>query len=117
MKMHIPHKLLFAWVGLTGALLSEITGCQPNDKAAEATEPQVSNETVILATNSPQLSTLTVEPVGETRPTRVALAGRLVWDEDTTVRVFTPFAGIVHNLPVDLNQHVGKGSPLAEIQS
>jgi cobalt-zinc-cadmium efflux system membrane fusion protein len=45
------------------------------------------------------------------------LAGRLIWNEDATVRVFTPFAGIVRKLLVDVNQPVTKGAPLALIQS
>jgi cobalt-zinc-cadmium efflux system membrane fusion protein len=47
----------------------------------------------------------------------VPLTGRLVWDEDATVRVFTPFAGIVRKLFVEVTQPVSKGMPLAEIQS
>jgi cobalt-zinc-cadmium efflux system membrane fusion protein len=70
-----------------------------------------------MATNSPQLAALTIEPVGAEQPAFVPLTGRLVWDEDATVRVFTPFAGIVRKLFVDVNQVVTKGMPLAEIQS
>ena len=90
---------------------------QPGKEAAEVPEAKVNGDTVIMATNSPQLAALTVEPVGAEQPAFVALTGRLVWDEDATVRVFTPFAGIVRKLFVDLNQPVTKGMPLAEIQS
>ena len=55
----------------------------------------------MMATNSPQLAALTVEPVGAEQPAFVPLTGRLVWDEDATVRVFTPFAGIVRKLFVE----------------
>jgi cobalt-zinc-cadmium efflux system membrane fusion protein len=41
----------------------------------------------------------------------------LVWDEDVTVRVFTPFAGIVRKLLVEVNEPVSKGQALAELQS
>jgi cobalt-zinc-cadmium efflux system membrane fusion protein len=70
-----------------------------------------------MATNSPQLAALTIEPVGAEQPAFVPLTGRLVWDEDATVRVFTPFTGIVRKLFVDINQPVTKGMALAEIQS
>ncbi|MGD0261414.1 MAG: efflux RND transporter periplasmic adaptor subunit [Verrucomicrobiota bacterium] len=99
------------------ALCLLLTGCNPGKNEAELPEAKVNGDTVIMATNSPQLAALTVEPVGAEQPAFVALTGRLVWDEDATVRVFTPFAGIVRKLFVDLNQPVAKGMPLAEIQS
>jgi cobalt-zinc-cadmium efflux system membrane fusion protein len=98
-------------------LLVLLTGCNAGKEAAEVPEAKVSGDSVIMPTNSPQLATLTVEPVGAEQPASVALTGRLVWDEDATVRVFTPFAGIVRKLFVDLNQPVTKGMALAEIQS
>ncbi len=60
---------------------------------------------------------MTTEAVGNEQPASVPLAGRLIWDENATVRVFTPFAGIVRKLLVEVNQPVTKGMPLAEIQS
>ncbi len=94
-----------------------LAGCHSSKNEAEVPEAKVNGDTVIMATNSPQLAALTVEPVGAEQPAFVPLTGRLVWDEDVTVRVFTPYAGIVRKLFVDLNQPVSKGMPLAEIQS
>jgi cobalt-zinc-cadmium efflux system membrane fusion protein len=94
-----------------------LAGCHSNKNEEEVPEAKVNGETVSMATNSPQLAALTVEPVGAEEPAFVPLTGRLVWDEDATVRVFTPFAGIVRKLFVDLNQPVTNGMPLAEIQS
>jgi cobalt-zinc-cadmium efflux system membrane fusion protein len=99
------------------ALFVLLTGCNPAKNAAEVPEAKADGDTVIMATHSPQLAALTVEPVGTEQPAFVALTGRLVWDEDATVRVFTPFGGIVRKLFMDLNQPVAKGMPLAEIQS
>jgi cobalt-zinc-cadmium efflux system membrane fusion protein len=99
------------------ALFVLLIGCKPSKDTAELPEAKVSGDTVTMTTNSPQLAALTVEAVGAEQPAFVALTGRLVWDEDATVRVFTPFAGIVRKLFVDLNQPVAKGMPLAEIQS
>jgi cobalt-zinc-cadmium efflux system membrane fusion protein len=101
---------------LLGFLLV-LTGCHPAKHEADVAEAKVSGDTVMMATNSPQLASLTIEPVGAEQPAFVPLTGRLVWDEAATVRVFTPFAGIVRKLFVDLNQPVTKGMPLAEIQS
>jgi cobalt-zinc-cadmium efflux system membrane fusion protein len=99
------------------ASLTLITGCQPPKEAAPIPEPKVAANAVTIATNSPQLTAITVEPaVGEPAAV-VPLSGRLVWDDDVTVHVFTPFAGIVRKLLAEVNAPVTKGAPLAEIQS
>ena len=99
------------------ALCILLPGCHSGKDTAEAPEAKVSGDTVIMATNSPQLAALTIGPVEAEQPAFVPLTGRLVWDEGATVRVFTPFAGIVRSLFVDVNQPVTNGMPLAEIQS
>jgi len=99
------------------ALFVLLAGCKRSKDVAEFPEAKISGDSVIMPTNSPQLAALTIEPVGAEQPAFVPLTGRLVWDEAATVRVFTPFAGIVRKLFVDLNQPVTKGMALAEIQS
>jgi cobalt-zinc-cadmium efflux system membrane fusion protein len=99
------------------ALCVVLIGCKPSKDVAEIPDAKVNGDNVIMATNSPQLAALTVEPVGAEEPAFIPLTGRLVWAEDATVRVFTPFGGIVRKLFMDLNQPVAKGMPLAEIQS
>ena len=126
MKRHLRPSVLFRHSSFivrhfsATALLSLsllLSGCHSEKKTAEVPEAKVSGDTVVMATNSPQLAALTVECVQPQQPAFVPLTGRLVWDEDATVRVFTPFAGIVRKLFVDLNQPVTNGMPLAEIQS
>lgn len=109
--------VLSVTIGLQLAILAVLSGCGGAEKAADVPEAKVSGETISMPTNSPQRAALTVEPIGPEQPAFVPLTGRLVWDEDITVRVFTPFAGIVRKLQVDVNQPVEKGAPLAEIQS
>jgi membrane fusion protein, heavy metal efflux system len=109
MKVRIP----VTFLGLCVVLI----GCSPTKDSAEVPEPKLFGDTVVMATNSPQLTALTIEAVGPEEPAFVPLTGRLVWDEDATVRVFTPFAGIVRKLFGDINQPVTNGMPLAEIQS
>jgi membrane fusion protein, heavy metal efflux system len=94
-----------------------LVGCHAKEQAETTPEAKISGNYVLLPTNSPQVAALTVETVGAEQASFVPLTGRLVWDEDSTVRVFTPFAGIVRKLPVEVNQSVRKGATLAEIQS
>jgi len=102
--------VLFAFCGL-------LVGCSSEKKQAEIPEPKVTGDAITMPAHSPQRAALAVERVYVEQPAYVLLTGRLVWDEDATVRVFTPFAGIVRKLFVDVNRPVIKGLPLAEIQS
>src|SRR6516225_1077689 len=94
-----------------------LAGCHAPERTEEMPQAQATQEQVVFPTNSPQLAALTVQPVSAQAAGSVPLAGRLVWDEDATVRVFTPFAGSVRKILAQVNQHVTKGEPLAEILS
>ena len=109
MKAHI---LIFLLV-----LSSFWVGCHSQKSEPAESAVKASGETVFIETNAPQLAAISVEPVSAQRPTIVTLAGRLTWDEDATVRVFTPFAGIVRNVFVSAGQTISKDAPLCEIQS
>src|SRR2546425_12490495 len=98
-------------------LSAALFGCHSREHTTETADVKANGNTVIMRDSSPQRAGLTVEPVEVQHPASVPLAGRLVWDENATVRVFTPFAGIVRKLLVDVNQPVTKGQSLAEIQS
>jgi cobalt-zinc-cadmium efflux system membrane fusion protein len=102
---------------LVSFILSFHTGCQKRNKTEPPPEAMVTTNSVSIATNSPQLTSLSVEEAGGTEKTVVSLSGRLVWNEEVTVRVFSPFAGIVRKLNVDVGQRVAKGMVLADIQS
>ena len=103
------------WLSVIPLLL--LFGCSPGKKDTEAPPAKISGDTLTLPANSPQCAALTVESVGTEQPAFVPLTGRLVWNEDVTVRVFTPFSGRVRKLLAELNEPVTNGEPLAEIQS
>ncbi len=113
----LPGTVPSALRAVMALLLGACAGCNSDPKSADVPEAKVAGETVSMATNSPQLAALTVETVGAEQPCFVPLTGRLVWDDDVTVRVFTPFAGIVRKLLADVGQPLAKDAPLAEIQS
>jgi cobalt-zinc-cadmium efflux system membrane fusion protein len=64
-----------------------------------------------------QTNSVTVEPVQICNSSVTHLNGRLIWDEDATVRIFTSFAGRVTKIVAEVGQKVHKGDPLAEIAS
>jgi cobalt-zinc-cadmium efflux system membrane fusion protein len=112
-KVFLPAGALCVLVAFT------LAGCAKKESApaADPAAPQVSGEEVIFAAGSPQLDSLTVE-IAQPRTVAVRhLTGRLYWNDDVTVRVFTPVAGRVSAVLTDLGSPVSIGTPLAEIDS
>jgi len=96
---------------------ASLTGCSREDVSIPEPDPQVVGERITFPSHAPQLASLAVEPVTEEAASTTRLFGRLIWDEDATVRVFTPFAGRVRRVLVDAGQAVRAGAPLAEVES
>ena len=98
-------------------LLALVAGCEHAQPPEPESGPKVAGETISFATNSPQLTSITVQ-TAETRRVAVShLTGRLYWSDDATVRIFTPVAGRVSTLRADIGEAVAPGAPLVEIDS
>ncbi len=101
---------------------SLLAGChrEPKEQAAETsapTEPKITGDKIILPGNSPQLAALAIEPAQPSEAAAIKLNGRLVWDDDVTVRVFTPFAGRIVKIDAEIGEPVKKDDTLATIAS
>ena len=92
-------------------------GCHRATPVAEVPEPKVEGARVRIAPESPQLGALGTESPHEARPTALRLNGRLAWDENATVRVYSAFAGRVTEVEVQPGQRVERGAVLARIAS
>lgn len=110
-----------SWV--VGVALAALlaAGCEKKKEAAEASAPSTSAKAeggaVVFPAGSPQLASVSVESVEDTRTTKLRVHGRLVWDENVTARVFTPFAGRVTAIPGEVGKPIEKGGALAMIAS
>ncbi len=94
-----------------------LTACH-RDEPAAASKPATEPDTLHYTPNSEQLNYLDIEPVQElVAPTLQALPGRLVYDEERTVRVFSPVLGRVVQIVVQPGEHVKAGDPLVWLQS
>lgn len=62
-------------------------------------------------------ASLSTAPVSAGTGPSLRLSGRLAWNEDHTVRVFSPYSGHVERILVKLGDEVRDGQPLAEIDS
>ena len=105
------------WLALLAA--ASVIGCSRETpvKVAELPEPKVDGDKVAFVTNAPQLASIAVQAAQARTMAVTHVTGRLYWNDDTTVRVFTPVAGRVTTLRAELGQPISVGTPLAEIDS
>jgi cobalt-zinc-cadmium efflux system membrane fusion protein len=104
--------LLIAGVLASGAWL---TGCDRSPDAPPAQAgPTISGDTVRFTGRVDGIRSEAVQDAGDIALT---LPGRLIWDEDRTVRVQAPFAGRVVRPLVTAGDTVAVGQPLAEMAS
>ncbi len=102
---------------LVGCLAAGTAGCRAKDTADAPPDPAVHGDAIRFPQNAPQLASLVVHPAGVEQSATTRLFGRLTWDDDVTVRVFTPFGGRVRRVLVDVGQPIARGTPLAEVES
>src|SRR5882724_6857499 len=99
-------------------LAALLTGCHTEETHTEArSAPQVQGDKLTFPADSPQMAALVVEPVEPCKGSAIRLNGRLIWDDDVTVRIFTPFAGRVTKILAEVGQTVAQGDPLVLIAS
>ena len=106
-------------VRLTATLAAALVllGCDKVEKPASAPAPKVEGEKITLPPGAPQTNSLTVATVASRTGVVRQITGRLVWNDELTVRVFSPVAGRVQSLPVSLGQTVAISDALATIVS
>lgn len=94
-----------------------LAGCDNPVKKPEAPAASLEGERIVFAKDSPQLAALVSTPVQKAKASPLRLNGRLIWDEDVTVRLFTPFTGRVERILVRPGDHVRRGQTLATVGS
>jgi len=100
---------------LAAAML--VAECGDRDKKAEAPPPRLENGRVVFSEGNPQLASLQSDTVKVGVPQQLKLTGRLVWDEERTVRLYPPFAGRVARILVKPGDVVKVGETLAQLFS
>jgi cobalt-zinc-cadmium efflux system membrane fusion protein len=107
------------WKTLSVLAALALAGCARRDTSQipEPPAPVIEGDTVSFPTNAPQLAAIGVE-TAEPRELAVShVTGRLYWNDEKTVRVFTPVGGRVTSVLADIGQNIVVGAPLAEIDS
>jgi cobalt-zinc-cadmium efflux system membrane fusion protein len=94
-----------------------LAGCHHEASPDQSGGPKVTGDTISFPADSPQLASLELAPAELRMPVSTELSGRLMWNDDVTVRVFTPFAGRVRKITADVGQMVETNESLAEVES
>jgi cobalt-zinc-cadmium efflux system membrane fusion protein len=94
-----------------------MTGCHKREIASGPPGVRVENDHVLVATGAAEAGSISVEASKSPDAAVLSFNGRLVWDDNATTRLFTPFAGRVTKIPVETGQCVKSGDPLALIAS
>ncbi len=101
-----------AVLALFGAL---VAACGDTAQKNAIPQPRIEGQAVIFPPGSPQTASLVSEKIQPRREAVLRFNGRLIWDEDRTVRVFSPFGGRVQSIPARLGESVRAGQALAVI--
>src|SRR5262249_50638752 len=83
----------------------------------ESPRARVDQDKVTFPAKSAQAGAIVTHAAEPRAQTVLRLNGRLVWDEDVTVHVFTPFGGRVARILAQAGQAVSGDAPLAVIAS
>lgn len=96
-------------------LLALVAGCGKEPEKNAAPQPRVEGQAVIFPAGSVQLQALATEKVESRSEAVLKFTGRLVWDENRTARVYSPFGGRVQSIAVQPGDAVRAGQVLASI--
>jgi membrane fusion protein, heavy metal efflux system len=99
------------------AVAALVSSCGDGDAKPDAARPRLEDGRIVFPQDSPQLGSFATEPVKQSGPQQLRLTGRLVWDENRTVRFFPAFAGRVLRILVKTGDHVKTGQALAVLAS
>src|SRR5947208_4147589 len=94
-----------------------LTGCQKEHEHAEIPPARVENGRVIVEPGSPPAASVSSETAQLPAAVMLPLSGRIVWDDNVTTRLFSPFAGRVTKIHVETGQSIEAGAPLVAITS
>ena len=95
-----------------------LAACDSKEVKDPLPQPTVEQHSVLIfPKGSPQLSQIISVPVEPRREVALRFNGRLVWNEDRTVRVFAPFGGRVQSIAVRPGDRVKAGQTLAVLSA
>ncbi len=105
------------WKAVFVLSLALLAACQKPEQRKDEPGPMVEGENIVFAASQKALPGIVREPVRAGVERVLRLPGRLVWNEDRTARIYSPFAGRVERILVQPGAQVSAGQALAELAS
>ncbi|CAB1275535.1 efflux RND transporter periplasmic adaptor subunit [Candidatus Nitrosacidococcus tergens] len=97
------------------SIIITLASCSDNtNQQQSAPILKIQGNQITFLQDSPELSVVTVQKYAQHT---LKISGRLLWNEDETVKIFSPLDGRVIEVIVNIGQQVEAGQPLAAIQS
>lgn len=93
------------------------SGCHHPGSEPQSPGTKVEGERLTLPDNGELAAAIYSQPAAISSANRKLFYGRLLWNDDLTVRVFSPFTGRVTKVLVNGGEHIDRESPLALIAS
>ena len=106
-----------ALLGMAILTILLVLGCGERETKEDPPSPTLDGSVVVFPEGSKQLAAFTTEAAKLGGARIIQLTGRVVWDEDRTVRVFPPFAGRVTRILARPGDAIHAGQPLAVLAS
>lgn len=97
--------------------VSVLAACSNEPEGRKEAPVRAEGDVLVLAEGEKGAAFLKLEPVARDQGNVLRLPGRLVWNEERTVRVFPPLAGRVVRLAVEPGAAVKAGETLAMLTS
>jgi cobalt-zinc-cadmium efflux system membrane fusion protein len=95
-----------------------LSGCGKKEAPENAgAGVKVEGEKIIFPENSPQIEALALTVAEKPHVSATSMTGRLIWNDDVTVRVFSPVSGRVNGILANTGQKVTAGDVLAKVAS
>ncbi len=99
------------------ALVLTAHACGQSAGQAPEAPIRIDGDAIVVDTAAPQMQALEIEPVQRRTAAVHAFTGRMAWDENVTVRIYSPVAGRVVKILHEPGQSVAAGDALAIIKS
>lgn len=106
-----PHALVLSMLALA------LTACAPEPETVRTPGATVKGERLTLGEPEKAAAFLSSAPVGAGEGDELRLPGRLVWNEERTVRIVPPLPGRVTRILAEPGRRVAAGATLALISS
>ncbi len=108
----MPKRIIFLFL-----VFCSFTGCKWSQRNNDEGSPKIQGDTIHFNKQAPQLNYISFEKAQARQSGDLNLYGRIVWNDDVTVKIFSPVSGRVRSIAVKGGETLHKGDLLATLDS